>query len=221
MVIRFALLVLGIVMSLGSQAADLTPRISNQGLGLSLSALTFPESLEKDLKSGFENRVLLRAVLLASTKIVARRDVVVTVKFDLWDELFTVRTFVGTDKISELTLKETKGVIAYLSGLQLENVFPTSAFQTEKDLVLQAEISLNPIEREKIERVRKWVASNSAPGGAVGVKAGGSPLTAKPNDLFNAIFDQYIRGEDIVAPWKVTLTSNAFIWQPQVNSISK
>jgi hypothetical protein len=100
--------------------------------------------------------------------------------------------------------------MSYLANLQLENVFPAGSLQNGRNLTLQAEVSINPIEREKIEQVRKWVASNSAPGGAVGVKTGGAPLTAKPNDLFNAIFDQYIRGEDIVAAWKVTLTSKSF-----------
>jgi hypothetical protein len=159
--------------------------------------------------SGFENRVLVRVSVLAAGKTIARRDVSVTAKYDLWEEQFAVRKFTGELLVSKVTLKQAQEVIAYLGRLEMDNLFAANSLQHAQEITLQADVSINPIEHEKIERVRKWVAGNSVPG-EVSADPAGVPLTSKPNDLFNKIFDQYIRGEDIVATWKITIASKPF-----------
>jgi hypothetical protein len=198
-----------VLVSISCRAADLVPRVSNQAIGASILELPFPESLARDLTSGFENRVLVRVSALSVGKAIERRDVLVTAKYDLWEEKFAVRKFTGGSLVSEMTFKQTQEVITYLGRIEMDNLFAVSWLQHAQDVTLQAEVSINPVEHEKIERVRKWVAGNSVPG-EVSSDPADVPLTSKPNDLFNKIFDQYIRGEDIVATWKITITSKPF-----------
>ncbi len=212
---------LGLIASASGYAAELKPRITSQALGMSLSGIPFPDTLAQDLMSGFENRVVVRVAVLSSGKIIALRDATVSVRYDLWEELFTVRTRISDALVNEVTFKQAKEVMQYLGNLQFDGLFLMESLQRDQEISLQAEVSINPIEREKIERVRQWVAANSAPGGAVSTSPAGAPLTAKPNDLFNVIFDQYIRGEDWVATWKLTVTSKAFKPQTEGEATAK
>jgi hypothetical protein len=203
-----------------SYAAELMPRVANNAVGASVLDLPFPETLVRDLTSGFESRIFIRVSLLASGKIVGHRDGTVTAKYDLWEEQFAIRKFIGDSLVNEMTFKKAQEVMAYLAHVELDSLFSADSAPNTQEVVLRADVSINPVEREKIERVRKWVAGNSAPGN-VAADPAGTPLTSKPNDLFNKIFEQYIRGEDIVATWKLSITSKPFNPHTQLDAIPK
>ncbi len=198
---------LGIIASTGSNAAELRPRIDDQQIGASLSGLLFPDTLVKDLASGLDNRVLIRVAVIAKAKPIGGANVTVLIKYDLWEEVFNVRMMIGEVTTYRTDFKQVQDVIVHLSRLQLTKLFPIDSLPQDQGLALQAEILINPVEREKIEKLRKWVAANTVPNG-VGRSA--SVLTSKPNDLFNTIFEQYLQGADIAAPWKLTVISKVF-----------
>jgi hypothetical protein len=83
--------------------------------------------------------------------------------------------------------------------------------------MLTGEALLNPIEREKLALLRKWVSENTADTAPLNPVSpdptGATPTTAQASNsdsLLDRIFDQYARGDDIAASWKVTLQSPAF-----------
>jgi hypothetical protein len=73
------------------------------------------------------------------------------------------------------------------------------------------EILLNPVERERIEAIKKWVAENSTytPADTTGFsdKRVGS---SRSNEIFNKIFEQYAGGAKVVAAWKESAFSKPF-----------
>jgi hypothetical protein len=73
-----------------------------------------------------------------------------------------------------------------------------------RELVLRAELLLNPIGREMLRMLRKWVADNSTP------EAGGDAASSTSNALFNRIFEQYAGGEQMAARWHLALDSRPF-----------
>jgi hypothetical protein len=70
---------------------------------------------------------------------------------------------------------------------------------------------LNPIERERLEAIKKWVIENntSIPADTSGFsdKRVGS---SRSNEVFNKIFEQYAQGADVAASWKESLSSSPF-----------
>jgi hypothetical protein len=195
-------------------AAELKPLINNQTLGVSLSSIAYPDTLKKDLTSGLENNILIRVTLTTTTGEIDHREIVVTIKYDLWLETFRLRLVVGSANAVEKTFARTEDVLAYLNKLDVGNVFAINALAAKGELSLRADILVNPVDRERIERLRQWVAANSTPRDVIGNKVSGAPATSRPNDLFNTIFEQYLRGESVSAAWRTTVLSKPFRMDP-------
>ena len=52
-------------------AAEVVPLLGNQRAGVALRQLAFPDTLDRDLKSGLTSRLLLRVILLAESQPLA------------------------------------------------------------------------------------------------------------------------------------------------------
>jgi hypothetical protein len=192
-----------------SKAAELLPHINAQHVSVTIRELGLPQSLRKDLLSGIQNKLLIRITARSGEEVLTSTDVTIDVKYDLWDETFTMRTSRASQLQAEAMLNTVDAVMGQLDPLVLANLFPTASLPQTELMTLQADVLMNPVEREKIERLRQWVAANSAPRSAAGGTTSAT-LTSKPNDLFNSIFEQYVRGAEIVAPWSVTVISKPF-----------
>jgi hypothetical protein len=84
--------------------------------------------------------------------------------------------------------------------LPLPGLFDTRKLAEGRDYLLRVELLLNPIDREKMRAIRKWVAQNTAP--AIGDDQG----ISASNSVFNRIFEQYA-DSDLAAAWRVTLNA--------------
>jgi hypothetical protein len=91
----------------------------------------------------------------------------------------------------------------WLSSLPIPGLFTTRGLSANRDLTLSAEVLLNPIDREKLSMIRKWVAENSTPMNA-------DQGISTSNTVFNRIFEQYADGSELAAVWHVTLNSPPF-----------
>jgi hypothetical protein len=189
-----------------TNAANLEPKVDAGEIGAVVSQLSLPNTLVQDLASGFENRFLVRVELLTKGNAVARTVALITVKYDLWDETFFVTRQIAAGPVDKVDVQNAEEMLGYLNTMTFNGLFKAATLPNEQDLVMQVELLANPIEREKIERLRQWVAANSAPRSVVDRAA----FTPKPNDLFNRIFEQYTRGADVAAPWRVDLMSQPF-----------
>jgi hypothetical protein len=198
---------LGLVLWLQSAvafAATLAPTLTNGELGVRIDALPFPATLSRELESGLTNRLYVRVSLLDGQTLVQMRTVEIAIRYNLWEETFTVtRTMEGAPADVQ-QLASTTEVNASLASLRLPRLFAARTLPANRELLLRAELLLNPIGREKLRMIRKWVAENSTPD--VGADQG----ISTSNTIFNRIFEQYADGSDVAAEWRVDVTSPPF-----------
>lgn len=204
------LLCVGWLLLIGTtvQAGELTHFIDDHQIGARVHALTFPESIRKDLRSGLTNRLLIRVRLLEGAQGRGTTLVEIALKYDLWDERFQVEMRVNGTAVTPPVLRTVEEALAWLADLRLPKLFavlPTPA----ASLTLHAEALLNPIERERMEQIRKWVQENSSYVPLDGAGSRGTTPAPGSNAVFNRIFEQYA-GQDVAAEWRQEIVSAPF-----------
>jgi hypothetical protein len=113
--------------------------------------------------------------------------------------------------VSVRTHENKQQIDEFLADLRLPDLFAESEVPKDGIATLHAEMLLNPIERERIDAVKKWVAENSTytPAETTGFsdqRVGSS----RSNAIFNKLFEQYAQGADVAATWKESLSSKPF-----------
>lgn len=197
----FALLLL--LASVGAEAAEVVVRIENGKLGARVDAIAFPDTLPRELISGLTNRIYARVSVMDAQHILDRRAVEVAIRYDLWDEKFSVVSTTNGAAESRI-LENAKEVDALLAALPVPRLFDAAALPAARELVLRVEVLLNPIDREKMRMIRKWVTQNSTP------EIGGDEGISMSNGIFNRIFEQYAEDSDVAAVWRTTVDSKPF-----------
>ncbi len=200
---KSGLTLLLLVVAANAHAARVLPILTGDSWGVELDALDFPATLPRELQSGLTNRLFLRATLLDGKTEVQQHTAEIAIRYDLWEQTFTVTTAVDSAAPEYRKLVTLEEVTTYLAKLRIPKLFVAHSLP-RRDLVLRAELLLNPIGREKLRMIRKWVADNSTPD--VGTDRGSS----SGNMLFNRIFEQYADGSDQAAVWRVDLRSLPF-----------
>jgi hypothetical protein len=199
--VRF--LVLAWWLSAPVTAAELFPSLDQDQVNLRIEALPFPATLHKELTSGLTNRILARISLLDGATVLQQRNVSIAIRYDLWDQTFAVSTD-ADGKVQARTLPDPGQLHAFLAALELTGIFTGAQMPPDRELRISAELLLNPIGREKLGMIRKWVAENSTP------QAGGDAAAAGNSELFNRIFEQYADGSQFAATWRVVVSSRTF-----------
>jgi len=194
--------------TLPAAAAELVAVAEGNSVGAQLRGVRLPESLRKDLVIGLTNRMLIRMTLAAEGRTISQSVINLGIKYDLWEENFQMTTAVNDRELPVRTLAKIEDVLVLLADLPLNAVAPSSDLQAGGTYTLLAEVLFDPIDRERMENIRRWVARNSAlPAGGVQTAAGGSSPSAT---LFNAIFEQYAAGADIASTSRDSATSAPF-----------
>lgn len=204
--LRLAVLLLAV--ALPADAAELIAVTEGNYVGAQLRGLRLPDTLRKDLASGLTNRMLIRMTLAAEGQTMSQSVITLGIKYDLWEETFRMTFAVDDRELPARTFTKIEDVLNVLADLPLNGIFQSSALQPGRTHTLLAEVLFDPIDRERMENIRRWVARNSAlpTGGTQGASGGSSPSAA----LFNAIFEQYAAGADIASISRDTATSAAF-----------
>ena len=206
---------LGLLWSASASGATVIPIIEGPALGAEIRDLRPPETLRKDLVSGLTNRVLIQVTLTSGSESLGQRVVELTVRYDLWDEVFRLHTLMDGTTLSAATVKSAEEAMAFLRNVRLARLFVRSVPPRAQALILKAEVLLNPIEREQLDSIKKWVRQNTAPAPSAGggLNPGGG-TSSNPHAIFNRIFEQYATGAEFAASWKEELTSQPFSWEP-------
>jgi hypothetical protein len=190
-------------------AAELTAIIHGESVGIVLSQLPLPDNLPKELKSGLNNRMLIQVELTVDGKPLLRRAVEVTVKYDLWDENFVQTVIVDGIAGPAIIHRDVAEPLHFLANPRLTSLFPMQQLP-DGELRLQASVLLNPIDRERLEQIRRWVAQNStfaATDGAGPARPSNAPVTSV---IFNRIFEQFAAGSELASAWKQSVSSRPF-----------
>ena len=195
--------------SAASVAATLSVTQSDVDVGVRIDALAYPESLPRELESGLTNRLYLRVTALDGATSLQVSTVEIAIRYDLWEQTFIVSRSVNTAPAETLRLVGTTEMSAFLQSLHVPGIFASRTLPPNRELTLRAELLLNPIGKEKLRMIRKWVAENSAPNVDQGISTS--------NTVFNRIFEQYADGSDLAAVWRVDLVSPPFRLAPQAN----
>jgi len=196
--------------SAAGAAATVSATQTNGAVGVRVEALAFPESLPRELVSGLTNRLYLRVTALDGATSLQVSTVEFAIRYDLWEETFTVTRTVNAEPAETLKFAGAAEINVFLQSLHVPRIFAARVLPPERPLTLRAELLLNPIGQEKLRMIRKWVAENSAP-----VNADQGISTS--NTVFNRIFEQYADGSDLAAVWRVDLVSPPFRLAPQAH----
>jgi hypothetical protein len=193
-------------------AAELTPFVKNGQLGVTIKELRFPETLSKDLMSGLSNTFLVRLQITDEHNSASLRVAQITIKYDLWEENFSVLNQVNDSETSKQILPNLKAALLYLAELKVAPLWSIEELGANQRYNLQADVLFNPIQKEQMEKVRAWVIQNSTttsldPTGA------GTPRPVVPtrsNSFFNKIFEQYSNGNTVAASWRERVSAKPF-----------
>jgi hypothetical protein len=191
--------------------AELIPVVRDRHLGVEIRAAALPTTFPKDLVSGLTNKLLIRVSLLSGGRQVDRKNVEISIKYDLWDETFKLTVSVDEAIVEVRSNLAREAIEAFLADIRIPDLFAAGEMREDGVAALRVEILLNPIERERIEAIQRWVAENNTytPADTPGFsdKRVGS---SRSNAIFNRIFEQYAHGADTAAIWKESLSSEPF-----------
>lgn len=191
-------------------AAELTPVVRGHTIGVHCAGIAWPATLTKDLMSGLTNTLVIHVSLWSDSRQLDQKTAVISVKYDLWEETFALTMTMDKAVILTRNAETQPQIEAFLANLELPELFAASEVPKDKLATLRIEMLLNPIERERLEAIKKWVLENntSIPADTSGfsdkrVGASGS------NEVFNKIFEQYAGGAEVAA-WRASLSSKPF-----------
>jgi hypothetical protein len=192
--------------------AEVAPTLDNGQLGAVLREVSLPPSIKKDLASGLTNRIVIRMSLLSSRQILAQAVVGVAIKYDLWEETFAVKVDVDDRPTTAITAHSVDEVVAMLTNLNVPHLFAADSDTSAGALQLTAELLFDPIEKARMEEIRKWVEENDriAPPDVASLSSVLPATRSASSRLFNRIFEQYASGASLAATWKQTMVSKPF-----------
>ncbi len=193
-----------------SFAAELLAQRHDNHLGARIEDITFPDSFRGDLTSGLTNRLMIRLTVHQGTQELHSRSVEIAIRYDLWDEQFTMTTQLEGNDLEISVYRDVQQVIQRLQTIQLPTLFSTKSVPANAELIMQAVVLLNPIDRERMDAIKEWVAKNSRRSSLDPAAAMGVGDISMSNAIFNRIFEQYASGSDVASAWHEKLTSAPF-----------
>ena len=195
-------MLLGLCRPWVAAAAKLAPFLEGPRLAIALGQVALPAALRTDVRSGLTNRILIRFELLRDGQMVAKEAVDVAVKYDLWDENFQFTASIEGLTVISRTLTSVDEVLQAITNLRLPGLFPVDNLPDSTTLQVTAEILFDPVEKARLDEVKKWVAENSSPPPeAPVVGTGAQPGDPRPESrsVFNRIFAQFAAGASVAA----------------------
>lgn len=212
---------LGLLLVASASGAGLKVVREGNALSVVLQGLAYPPTLGRDLKSGLTTHILIHLEVLDSARTTAQRDIDVAVRYDLWDENFPLTETASGVVLRSQDFATLEQVMAFLDNLTIAQALTANRLIPGRAYTLRAQVLLNPIERERMERLKQWVAENSgserpessASTAPLGRGAGAPPAIAPPDSVFNRIFQQYASGVATSAVWHQTVVCPPFTLQ--------
>lgn len=192
-------------------APEITPFFEKSQLGVTIKNLSYPDTFSKDLVSGLTNKILIRVELTTRGREPSRKILEVAVKYELWDEKFKVTNSDGDSATSRM-LPNLEAVLRELRSIRIPNFMKSDGITRDQELRFTYAALLNPIDREKMEKIKDWVVQNSTatPADPTGFGSSRNVVQARKNTLFNQIFEQFTSGDRVAAAWRETGESKPF-----------
>lgn len=199
-----------LILSSSLYALEVVPNQDGEHVSVELKHLKLPRKLNKELSSGLTTRMLFQLSLQQGGDVLSAKTYRLSVLYDLWEETFHVEELTGSSSRTWL-LNSKKEVLELLGSPQFDKVFSTSGLRSDKKLNVKAQVLLNPVGRQKMEEIQKWVQKNTVLNPINPTT--GRAVRANPrrgDTIFNAIFEQFARGHSVASDWKASATSKPF-----------
>ena len=207
-------MLLRLLWPLDASAAHLVPFVEASRLGANLNDVALPPSVRADFASGLTNRILIQVSLQQIPERITHAIAAIEIKYDLWDENYRLVIAVNGLEVGSRTLAKADEVIAAVSTVHLPGLFATGGITDGAPLRINAEILFDPLDKARMDEVRKWVTENSGAQSestpALGSQTQATPPVSQGNSLFNRIFEQYAAGATVAAAWEDSATSAEF-----------
>jgi hypothetical protein len=207
------LLIVALVASRAGVCAQLTPVLRAERLGILVENVTLPKTFRNDLRSGLTSRILLQVELRDARTSLAHRVIDISLKYDLWDETFGMQLTVDSVLLTARTYSRLDDVIAAFSSLSVPDLFSTAGIERATDLVITVHVLFDPLEKERMQEIRKWVTENSRRPIQDAANSGGvvmPPPDTGSRTLFDRIFEQYSKGASVAAAFTDSAVSMPF-----------
>ncbi|MBT4763294.1 MAG: hypothetical protein HOO06_16490 [Bdellovibrionaceae bacterium] len=208
---RLLPIVIIMVFSSNSWALNLIPIRGVKKMGLRINNINYPEKLKSEISSGLVTKILIQLSLLENQIILDNQIIELRIQYDLWDENYMVKGAMNKRKLETIYYKNRELLLEKMNRLKFNNIFKLTPGIKGENLQIKADILLNPIYKEKMHHIRKWVAENS-----ISATLGGSNKTnlkavrSSGNPMFNRIFEQLTQGENMAGVWRVTGKTKKF-----------
>ncbi|MGZ6478486.1 MAG: hypothetical protein ACXWQE_04235 [Bdellovibrionales bacterium] len=146
------------------QAMEIKASQKNGKLIIKASAIPLPDEIfRKQIKTGLTTTVLTQLIVSVNKESRIQFPRTFLVYFDLWDEVYQLRTAEG-EKVEKKSLKDADLLLQQIQNQVFEidaAALPSQFFD------VSIRLTLNPISKEKKQKIRKWLAENN-----VGLPAG-------------------------------------------------
>jgi hypothetical protein len=104
-------------------AAEVVVTLADGRLGARVDALAYPATLQKELTSGLTNRLYARVTLADARAELGRRIVEIAIRYDLWDQRFSVVSALDGANGDSRTLATRAELGTLLGALPLPRLF--------------------------------------------------------------------------------------------------
>lgn len=179
-------------------------------LGIQLIDLQLPDSIRKDLKSGLTNKFLFifRIQSQGSEEIVI--PIELSIKYDLWDETYSM-TIVANSKTKTSFIPKIEDVLSQISNFRWPDLMDFSKWPKNAKMKIQGSIILNPIEKERMEQIKKWVLQNSSiSSSGSGSNEGGFVSGIRHHKIFDKIFEEKTSGSKFATQWVSNMEATSY-----------
>lgn len=212
-------MIAGVFWTMVASAEGVRPFKGGDYLGAYVECSSYPvEPLKKQLSTGFSTMFLIKARLVRgewkSEEVLSYMEMF----YDLWDEVYVLKQS-SARKTDQKQFKTQEKLLEYLGSFATHDIIPLNKLKKDKKFSIEINISMNPISKDRVEKMKKWLAESTVNPSLhkTGASEGESTkdFGMQFNRLFKKIFDEYTQSGTTKAEWSVQLLS-----QPvEVNSL--
>ncbi len=221
---------------------ELESRISNNVLTVRVSEINYPKNIiENELNSGLPNNFNVIFSVKNNKEIRFVKNINYQVTFDLWDEVYIIQTTLDNKTTLEEIVDEKSLVIDFINNITFENIGMLAELQQDQGYQLTAQVLVNPVNTERIEKIRRWIAksqgfselsehnqhtrspraiSKASVGSSASITDTGIGGSARPRfqKLFDQIMEQYMELNETPALWKSELAFGSIHIKNNINA---
>jgi len=141
-------------------AIELTPRIENHAMHISVNNIQYPKNIiEQDINSGLPNNISLIISLTRNGQQCFLTSVNYQITYDLWDEIYNVNIS-HADGVQKISFENSTLLVDFINNLTFTSANILKEIDSTEVHQLKAMVLVNPVKTERIKKIRAWIATS-------------------------------------------------------------